>query len=134
MKKTAIETNIIKNKELVTRFWNLVFNQHDLKTANTLMHNDYIQHNPNVATGLDGFNNHFTKVFAAFPELSSTTYRVIAEDNYVVLHSRTQRNPAALGKAHIDIFRVADGKIAEHWDVIQEIPMPGQSANNNTMF
>lgn len=126
------KTELAKNKELVQRFWKVVFNQHDLATANALISDGYIQHNPHVATGRDGFNHHFSRVFQNFPELSSTIKRIIAEDDYVVLHSCTQRTPAVRGKAHMDIFRIENGKIAEHWDVIQEIPE--ESANDNTMF
>ena len=56
----------------------------------------------------------------------------MADGDFVILHVHAVREPGTKGQAIIDIFRVADGKIVEHWDVIQDVP--DQAMNNNTMF
>ena len=58
--------------------------------------------------------------------------RVIAEDDVVVAHNLVKLKPEDRGMAGVDIFRLLDGKIVEHWDVRQ--PVPEKSANDNTMF
>jgi predicted SnoaL-like aldol condensation-catalyzing enzyme len=67
-----------------------------------------------------------------FPNSHSEIKRVIAEGNYVVLHVHSVREPGTRGRAIVDIFKLEDGKIVEHWDVVQDIPE--KSANDNTMF
>ncbi len=64
--------------------------------------------------------------------MSFALKRVIAEDDLVVLHYHLKMTPDDLGQAVVDIFRVEDGRIVEHWDVLQ--PVPAESANTNTMF
>jgi predicted SnoaL-like aldol condensation-catalyzing enzyme len=63
---------------------------------------------------------------------TSTRDRVFADGDYVLLHVHRMRTPGTRGDAIVDIFRLQDGKIAEHWDAIQ--PIPETSANANTMF
>ena len=67
-----------------------------------------------------------------FPNRSSEIKRVMAEGDLVVLHVHSKPSPEDRGSAIIDIFRVENGKIVEHWDVIQ--PIPEKAANTNTMF
>ncbi|CAA9272412.1 MAG: putative membrane protein [uncultured Arthrobacter sp.] len=93
----------------------------------------YIQHNPKVPTGpADGFVAFITAMFAELPDWSTQIKRVIAEDDLVVIHHHVRSTPDDLGQAVVDIFRVRDGKLVEHWDVIQ--PVPADAANDNTMF
>jgi predicted SnoaL-like aldol condensation-catalyzing enzyme len=75
----------------------------------------------------------FVKGFTAqFPELSVELKRVIAEGDLVVTHGLLKTSPDDRGTAAADIFRVENGKVVEHWDVLQ--PVPGTAANDNTMF
>jgi len=70
--------------------------------------------------------------FGAFPQLTVSPKRVIAEGDLVAVHSRYVNVPGDRGQAIVDLFRVRNGKIVEHWDVSQNVPET--SANDNTMF
>lgn len=78
------------------------------------------------------FVNFFTQKFSNNPQAKNVIKKVIAEGDLVVLHVHSTENDSDRGRAIIDIFRVENGKIVEHWDVIQNIPE--KSKNSNTMF
>jgi predicted SnoaL-like aldol condensation-catalyzing enzyme len=92
----------------------------------------YRQHNPGAADGPEPFIAAVKGLTKTFPELSMEPKRIVAEGDYVVLHSHLILKPGDRGRAVVDIFRLENGKIVEHWDVVQEVPET--SANNNTMF
>ena len=121
------------NKKIVTDFYEGVFLKHQVKAyADQYIGEKYTQHNPHVPDGKAPFVNYFTGHFKENPDAKSVIKRAVAEGDLVFLHVHSTQNAQDRGVAVVDIFRVENGKIVEHWDVQQDVPEP--SANNNTMF
>lgn len=121
------------NKKNVRAFYDLAFNQKKPEEAVAkYMGPYYRQHNPMAPDGPDAFIAFVREFTKAFPSLRVDFKREIAEGDRVALHSHMVRKPDDRGLAVVDIFRLENGKVVEHWDVIQEVPE--KSANNNTMF
>jgi predicted SnoaL-like aldol condensation-catalyzing enzyme/RimJ/RimL family protein N-acetyltransferase len=122
-----------KNKATAVAFYDLMFNQCKPREAiERYVGASYRQHNPTVEDGKEGFIAYFEEAARDYPGKKVHIKRVIAEDNYVVLHC-LQEWPGDHDWAGIDIFRFdAAGKIIEHWDVLQRVPT--QTKNDNTMF
>lgn len=117
------------NKNLVRRLFEEVFNAGELNTASVLLREDYIQHNPLVAPGLSGLLAFVADLRRAFPDLHFTIEDLVAEGDRVVArmlaegtHQGEFLGIPATGRRtrtqSIDIFRVQDGRLAEHWDVL----------------
>lgn len=123
------------NKQLVITFYDQVFNKHDLKEAPyKYLAENLIQHNPGVPDGRQGFIDRLTPIFEKAPQRSSRLVHAAAEGDLVWTHMHSTENPQDRGRAIMDIFRVKDGKIVEHWDVVQPIPEPEKAKNKNGMF
>jgi predicted SnoaL-like aldol condensation-catalyzing enzyme len=120
------------NKKIVIDFYEKGLNQKDYDAAAKHFGPRYIQHNPTAPNGPAGFKALVTLLKEKFPNSHNEIKRVIAEGDLVVLHVHSVREPGQRGRAIVDIFRVENGKIVEHWDVLQDVPE--KAANDNTMF
>ena len=128
-----MESQLDQNKRVVREWNDLAINQRRPEEAvANYLGPGYRQHNPTAADGAEPFIR-FVKWFAErYPDFHVEPKRIIAEGDLVVLHSHLIREPGDRGMAVADIFRLLDGKIVEHWDVLQEVPE--KPANDNTMF
>ena len=120
------------NKKTVVEFYEAAINRKDFEAASKFFGPRYVQHNPNAPDGIEGFKAFLGFLREKFPQSRSEIKRVWAEGDYVILHVHAVRTPGARGSAIVDVFKLENGKIVEHWDVIQEIPE--KAANNKGMF
>ena len=120
------------NKKVVVEFYDLALNKKDFEAASKHFGPRYIQHNPGAPDGVEGFRQFIAMRKEKTPNARSEIKRVIAEGDLVVLHVHSIREPGQRGVAIVDIFRLENGKIVEHWDVVQ--PIPEKAANINGMF
>ena len=121
-----------RNREAVQRFCETFFNQHNTAAATDFIQDQYIQHSPYLADGREAFTDYFSDFFAEYPQARMHIKRIVAEGDYVVVHSHFVREPSDRGTAIVDLFRLENSRLAEHWDVIEEIP--AQAKNRNLMF
>jgi predicted SnoaL-like aldol condensation-catalyzing enzyme len=128
-----VDERLERNKRNAIAFYDLMFNQCRPREAiERYAGAAYVQHNPHVADGKQAFIDYFEKMAREYLGKSVEFKRVVAEGDLVVLHCH-QRWPGGQDYAGIDIFRVdSDGKVVEHWDVLQVVA--AQSAHGNGMF
>jgi predicted SnoaL-like aldol condensation-catalyzing enzyme len=120
------------NKKAVVAFYEKAINEKDFEAAVQYIGSRYTQHNPMAADGPEGL-----KVFLQFakeklPTFKADIKRVFADGDYVILHVHTTAKEGDRGSAVMDIFKLENGKVVEHWDVVQ--PIPEKSSNTNGMF
>jgi predicted SnoaL-like aldol condensation-catalyzing enzyme len=120
------------NKKAVLEFYEAAINQKDFAKAEPYIGSRYTQHNPNAADGPEGLQRFLAFLREKFPNAHSDVKQVFADGDYVILHVHAVREPGTRGNAIVDIFKLENGKVVEHWDVIQ--PIPEQAANGNGMF
>ena len=124
--------NLEQNKTNAIAFYQMAFEGNPKKAIELYVGNEYIQHNPDVADGLQGFIDYFNRMQKEYPEKSIEFVRCIAEGDLVALHTH-QIWPGNDQYVTMDFLRFdTKGKICEHWDAIQQIPKT--SANPNTMY
>jgi len=124
--------NLEKNKENAIAFYKTAYDGNPKEAVELYVGNEYIQHNPDVADGLNGFIEYFNKMQEEYADKSIQFVRCIAEGDLVALHTH-QVWPDNDQYVTMDFFRFDEnGKICEHWDSIQQIPK--ESANPNTMY
>lgn len=121
-----------RNRTVVTDFVRLFYEQKDVRAAfEKHVAADYIQHNPNIVDGRDA------AIAALAPKFSArgarfTIQRIVVDGEFAVVHLHGQPDPRSPGGAVADIYRLKQGKIVEHWDVLQ--PIPVKSINPHPMF
>lgn len=124
--------NVEQNKQNAIAFYQMAYEGNPKKAVELYLGDEYIQHNPDVADGLQGFIDYFDRMQEEYPEKSIEFVRCIGEGNLVALHTH-QTWPGNDQYVTMDFFRFDEnGKICEHWDAIQQIPE--HSANPNTMY
>jgi len=123
-----------KNKKLVEMLCMTVFQKHDFSRLDEIMRDDYIQHNEDTPQGKAGFKQFFEQMFKAMPDFNYTTKKIVAEGDIVMMYSTTTAthlgewlgNPPTGNKLNfdvVDVFRIENGKIAEHWDVADTLKL-----------
>lgn len=120
------------NKQLVLDFYKKLIGEKDYEAARPYMGEEYRQHAPYAADGHAGVAEWVLKFKEAFPNHHYEVKKVIAEGDLVVLHLHGKSGMHPFGESVVDIFRIKDGKVIEHWDVIQ--PIPESADNANSMF
>ncbi|RKQ49128.1 putative SnoaL-like aldol condensation-catalyzing enzyme [Roseivirga pacifica] len=121
-----------KNKQNAVAFYQTAYEGNPKLAVEKYVGKEYIQHNPDVANGTDGFIAYFVRMQREYPNKSISFVRCIAQGDLVALHTH-QTWPGNDQYVTMDFFRFDDdGKIVEHWDAIQQIPK--RSKNPNTMY
>ena len=128
------------NKAVVLRYMQEVINGRNLDLLDEIMAEDWVAHNPGEQNGRENLKAFFAGMFAQYPEVYADVKRIAAEGNLVFVQShytgrkRDRGDDWAPGSgAVVDIFRLEDGVVVEHWDVGQR-PIPEKSVNGNSMF
>ena len=129
---SALAADPEANKKVVLDFYDKALNQKDFDAASKYFGPHYIQHNPGAPDGIEGVKAFIALRKEKFPNARSDIKRTFADGDFVILHVHSVREPGERGVAIVDIFRLENGKIVEHWDVVQ--PIPEKLANTNGMF
>lgn len=136
----ATQTQIVQdyeltqaNKVLVAKAYQELFGDHDLTALDRYWADEYIQHNPSMTDGREAVKTFLEGLgILNWPKQQVKFERVIAEGDLVMLQTAQPKSENSPGTVIVDIFRVDNGKIAEHWDVIQQIP--ADAINPRTMY
>jgi predicted SnoaL-like aldol condensation-catalyzing enzyme len=120
-----------QNKALVLEAFDALFNKRDYAAAERFWSQSYIQHSAHIAPGRDGLFN----LVRALPDtLKYENQLIVAEGDYVIAHGRFSGHGRPAAWIAADIVRIADGKLAEHWDVLQDEATKAQSVSGLPMF
>ena len=128
--KTSILTE--SNRAIVVRFVDLFYRQKQVRAAfEAYVAEDYIQHNPEIADGRDAAIQVLEPMFSR-PTFTIDVKRILVDGDIAVVHLHARSAPGERGGSVMDMFRFKNGKIVEHWDVLQDVPE--KSANPHPMF
>ena len=122
----------LANLRLVKRIYAEVLGPIDSGAVDALFDPGYIQHNPNAGTGSQGLKEMLDRAKLKYPHAEHRVKRMLVDGDLVAAHVHVIFHPGDEGFAVVDLFRIAHGKIAEHWDVMQ--PITRDSKNNNGRF
>lgn len=132
-KEAASEsTQAAANKKIVLEFYEKGLNQKNFEAAAPYFGSRYTQHNPSAGDGPEGFRRFIGFLKEKFPQSHGEIKQVFTDGDFVILHVHAVRVPGTRGSAIVDIFKLENGKIVEHWDVIQDVPET--TASGNSMF
>lgn len=120
------------NLRLVQRIYREVLGPIDSRAVDALFDPGYIQHNPSAATGSSGLKEMLDRAKIKYPKCEHRVKRMLVDGDLVAAHVHVIFQPGDEGFAVVDIFRIANGLIAEHWDVMQ--PITANTKNNNGRF
>jgi predicted SnoaL-like aldol condensation-catalyzing enzyme len=120
-----------KNKALVLRAFDTLFNKRDYAAAEQFWSPQYIQHSAHIAPGREGL---FDLIKSLPPTLKYEAGTILAEGNFVIVHGRFSGFGAPANWIAADILRIEDGLLVEHWDVIQDEATEEQSKSGAPMF
>ena len=126
-----IKTTPEQNKALVLQAFDTLFNKRDYKAAERYWSSNYIQHSAHIAPGRDGL---FNLVKSMPPTLKYEPGLIVAENDYVIVHGRFSGTGRPRSWIAADVVRVADGMLAEHWDVLQDEATKAESRSGLPMF
>ena len=125
------KTTPTQNKALVLDAFDSLFNKRDYAAAERYWSAHYIQHSAHIAPGRDGLFN----LIRSLPEtLRYENQLIISEGDYVIAHGRFSGHGRAAAWIAADIVRIEDGRLAEHWDVLQDEATKAQSVSGLPMF
>lgn len=108
----------MSNKDIIKNFYQEFFNDHNIKAAEKYVREDYIQHNPGVAQGRAGLMQGFLKKFETEPTFHLEIQMIICEDNMAAVYLKNIDARGNTKARVVDIYRIEDGMLAEHWDVL----------------
>ncbi|MFN2258929.1 MAG: nuclear transport factor 2 family protein [Parasphingopyxis sp.] len=121
------------NRAVIEQFARLFYIEGKVREAfETYVREDYIQHNPRAADGREAAIEMLQGLLAGSTDRQFEIQRIIVDGPFAVVHSWSRADAEDRGHAVVDIFRIEDGLLAEHWDVIQ--PVPEEAANDHPMF
>jgi len=121
-----------RNRKVIEDFARTFYEKRDVEAAfKAHVVPDYIQHNPGIADGRQAAIDALKPMFSS-PGARFDVKRIVVDGQYAVIHLFGRGDPKTPGAAVADIYRLKNGKIVEHWDILQ--PMPEKSANPHPMF
>jgi predicted SnoaL-like aldol condensation-catalyzing enzyme len=126
-----VKTTAVQNKALVLQAFDTLFNKRDYKAAERYWSSNYIQHSAHIPPGRDGL---FNLVRSMPASLKYEPGVIVAENDYVIVHGRFSGTGRPRNWIAADVVRVADGMLAEHWDVLQDEATKAESRSRLPMF
>ena len=120
-----------QNKALILEAFDILFNKRDYDAASRFWSEDYIQHSAHIAPGRDGL---FNLIRSAPDTLRYEHQLILAEGDYVIVHGRFSGHGRPAAWIAADIVRIEDGRLAEHWDVLQDEATKSESKSGLPMF